>query len=174
MLYEAYVAPTRHLPQVMSPGLKRARAPYRTKNAILGISIFGVAAGIWAYSISAVKQDTFEDLDEEARALAQPGGANATSGITRAGGSAVGGGASSNIVTAGSNITSLQTTTTPLGVAAASKDHADASRRPPRGVIPALLDRTFPRLLDPATKTVIWGAPSVDALGQMGQKTRGF
>jgi cytochrome c oxidase assembly factor 3 len=158
----------------MSPGLKRARAPYRVKNAILGISIFGVATGIWAYSISAVKQDTFEDLDEEARALAQPGGANAVSGITRSGGSVVGGGASSNIVTAGGNITSLQTTATPLGAAAAVKDHADAARRSSRGIIPAVLDRTFPRLLDPTTKTLIWGAPSVDSPGQMGQKTRGF
>ena len=34
-----------------------------------GIAIASFAVGVWAYSIRAVKQDTFEDVDEEARAL---------------------------------------------------------------------------------------------------------
>ena len=53
----------------MSPGLKRAREPYRVKNAILGLTLGAFAVGIWAYSISAVKQDVFDDVDEEARAM---------------------------------------------------------------------------------------------------------
>ena len=53
----------------MSPGLKRAREPYRVKNAITGLTLGAFAVGIWAYSISAVKQDVFDDIDEEARAL---------------------------------------------------------------------------------------------------------
>jgi cytochrome c oxidase assembly factor 3 len=54
----------------MSPGLKRARAPFRVRNAITGTLIAAFAVTVWAYSISAVKQDNFDDVDEEARALA--------------------------------------------------------------------------------------------------------
>lgn len=53
----------------MSPGLKRARAPYRVKNAIVGVTLGAFSVAIWAYSISAVKQDVFDDVDEEARAM---------------------------------------------------------------------------------------------------------
>lgn len=55
--------------QTMSPGLKRAREPYRVKNAIMGLTLGAFAVGIWAYSINAVKQDVFDDIDEEARAM---------------------------------------------------------------------------------------------------------
>ncbi|KAG6812945.1 hypothetical protein H0H92_015265 [Tricholoma furcatifolium] len=57
----------------MSPGLQRARAPFRMRNAITGVVLGAFAAGVWAYSISAVKQDVFDDVDEEARALARTG-----------------------------------------------------------------------------------------------------
>jgi cytochrome c oxidase assembly factor 3 len=53
----------------MSPGLKRAREPYRVKNAIMGLTLGAFAVGIWAYSINAVKQDVFDDIDEEARTM---------------------------------------------------------------------------------------------------------
>lgn len=53
----------------MSPGLRRAREPYRVKNAIMGLTLGAFAVGIWAYSISAVKQDVFDDIDEEARTM---------------------------------------------------------------------------------------------------------
>ncbi|KAI0751057.1 hypothetical protein C8Q80DRAFT_1118954 [Daedaleopsis nitida] len=54
---------------VMSPGLQRARAPFRLRNALTGVALAGFAVGVWAYSIGAVKQDVFDDVDEEARAL---------------------------------------------------------------------------------------------------------
>ena len=53
----------------MSPGLRRAREPYRVKNAIMGLTLGAFAVAIWAYSINAVKQDVFDDVDEEARAM---------------------------------------------------------------------------------------------------------
>jgi cytochrome c oxidase assembly factor 3 len=53
----------------MSAGLKRAREPYRVRNAITGLTLAAIGVGIWAYSISAVKQDVFDDVDDEARAL---------------------------------------------------------------------------------------------------------
>src|ERR1700676_494750 len=57
----------------MSPGLQRARAPYRWKNAISGLILGAFGVGIWAYSINAVKQDVFDDVDEEARELRESG-----------------------------------------------------------------------------------------------------
>ena len=35
----------------------------------MGLTLGAFAVGIWAYSISAVKQDVFDDVDEEARAM---------------------------------------------------------------------------------------------------------
>ncbi|CAE6477266.1 unnamed protein product [Rhizoctonia solani] len=52
----------------MSPALKRARQPFALKNAITGTAIAAFAVGVWAYSISAVKQDNFDDIDAEANA----------------------------------------------------------------------------------------------------------
>lgn len=57
----------------MSAGLKRARRPYLVKNAVTGAILGAFAIGIWAYSIRAVKQDIFDDVDEEARVLAGTG-----------------------------------------------------------------------------------------------------
>lgn len=57
----------------MSQGLLRARAPYRVKNAITGLTISSFAVGVWLYSMSAVKQDNFDDVDEEARAMVMSG-----------------------------------------------------------------------------------------------------
>ncbi len=53
----------------MSPGLQRAREPFRLRNAITGVLLAGFTVGVWAYSIGAVKQDVFDDVDDEARAL---------------------------------------------------------------------------------------------------------
>jgi cytochrome c oxidase assembly factor 3 len=69
----------------MSPGMRRAREPFRIKNAITGVLLAAFGVGVWAYSISAVKQDIFDDVDEEAkelaaarrRSLAQQGGTKA-------------------------------------------------------------------------------------------------
>lgn len=68
--------------QTMSPGLKRAREPYRVKNAIMGLTLGAFAVGIWAYSISAVKQDVFDDVDEEARAMSATRTPDTTLGVS--------------------------------------------------------------------------------------------
>jgi cytochrome c oxidase assembly factor 3, fungi type len=57
----------------MSQGLIRAREPYRVKNMITGLAISSFAVGVWLYSIRAVRQDNFDDVDEEARAMARAG-----------------------------------------------------------------------------------------------------
>ena len=57
----------------MSAGLMRAREPYRVKNALTGLAIGSFIVGVWLYSMSAVKQDNFDDVDEEARAMVRGG-----------------------------------------------------------------------------------------------------
>ncbi|SGY73489.1 BQ5605_C005g03297 [Microbotryum silenes-dioicae] len=47
----------------ISEGLARARRPFRTQNAITGALIFGFATAVYLYSIRAVAQDDFSDLD---------------------------------------------------------------------------------------------------------------
>ena len=53
--------------------MKRAREPYRAKNALTGLAIGSFIVGVWLYSMSAVKQDNFDDVDEEARAMVRTG-----------------------------------------------------------------------------------------------------
>ena len=74
----------------MSPGLQRARAPFRVRNAITGLVLTGFAAGVWAYSISAVKQDDFSDIDEEAKALARASPAQQSSDVSSGAGAVTG------------------------------------------------------------------------------------
>ena len=50
-----------------SEGLKRARAPFRTKNVLTGALLVGFAGSIYSYSIRAVKQDDFSDLPNTGR-----------------------------------------------------------------------------------------------------------
>ncbi|KAK3695453.1 hypothetical protein B0T22DRAFT_478115 [Podospora appendiculata] len=45
-----------------SPALIRARRPYLLKNALLGAGITAFAFGIYAYTLTVVGQDEFEDV----------------------------------------------------------------------------------------------------------------
>ena len=136
----------------MSPGLLRAREPYRVKNAITGIALGAFAVGIWAYSLSAVRQDVFDDVDEEARAM------------QRAGTKPVG------TIEEGQH----KISDTPGMSASAAATVGDASSAPttarkslpPRGLLQHL-DARFPRLLDPNRKTLVYGAPPVDDIGKI-------
>jgi len=136
----------------MSPGLKRAREPYRVRNAIMGMTLAALGVGIWAYSISAVKQDVFDDVDEEARALAASG---STSGMR-------------------SLVDDQKVSESPLVVAPVSDSRSadvQVDAHPPvsvgKGLLVKLLDRPSPWLLDPVQKTLVWGAPSVDNLDRI-------
>ncbi|KAF8165726.1 hypothetical protein B0H34DRAFT_671502 [Crassisporium funariophilum] len=157
----------------MSPGLKRAREPYRVKNALVGLALGAFAVGVWAYSISAVKQDIFDDVDEEARAMG-------------ASGASVGGGLA--VVTAGSvgapfapaggvgvdEKATVETRAgagkTEVGLGKPGKTTVGervAEGRPGRKGVLQHLEQRYPRLLDPERKTLVWGAPPVDDLGKM-------
>ncbi|KAH0840166.1 hypothetical protein J3R83DRAFT_1149 [Lanmaoa asiatica] len=128
----------------MSPGLLRARAPFRLQNAITGLVLAGFATAVWTYSIRAVKQDDFSDVDEEAREMMK--GKQQTEA----------GDAVSRERTSGEGVEGLLNSTLVLG-----------SQARPRGVLAPVLDRAFPGLLDPVRKTLVWGAPPVDDLGRV-------
>lgn len=140
--------------QLMSPGLQRAREPFRVRNAVTGTLLLAFAAGVWAYSVSAVKQDVFDDIDEEARQLARERER-----------SLEGREAERKLAEGAAKIESAP--------AAAVVQQAGV---PPsmagRGLLAPLLARRFPGLLDPATKTLVWGAPSVDSIGKLGDGRR--
>lgn len=57
---------SRVLFQGISPSLQRARRPFAVRNAITGVVIGAFVTSVWAYSISAVKQDNFDDVDATA------------------------------------------------------------------------------------------------------------
>jgi len=139
----------------MSPGLMRAREPYRVKNAITGIALGAFAVGIWAYSLSAVRQDVFDDVDEEARAM------------QRAGTKPVG-----TVEEGQHNVSDAlgmsASTTTTMGNASPAIPVPPTVRNslPHRGLLQQL-DAKFPRLLDPDRKTLVYGAPPVDDIGKI-------
>lgn len=148
----------------MSPGLKRAREPFRIRNAVVGVGLFAFAVGVWAYSISAVKQDVFDDVDEEARALAQ---AREKSLEEQEAERRVIGALASESTTAAARTAAAVATNVTNPVASAVSVAAAG-----RGILPPIADRYFPRLLDPSTKTLVWGAPSVDSVGKLSDRIR--
>lgn len=141
----------------MSPGLLRAREQYRVKNALTGTFITAFIVGVYWYSIMAVKQDDFTDVDEEARAMfadsRRP--TNTTEGIASAARTST-----PNVpapIPSGNNIGSSGT--------------QSASRlSEPRGVLSPWLERMHPGLVDPQRKTFVWGAPPVDAIGKISDR----
>ncbi|KAF4575254.1 hypothetical protein EYR40_005010 [Pleurotus pulmonarius] len=136
---------------LMSPGLKRAREPFKYRNAFTGLILGGFVVGVWAYSISAVKQDVFDDIDEEAREMVQPTGA-----------------ANAATADAEKSPTPSVPTATPTIVTAPQVPLPDVrSGAPPRGILAKFLETRYPAVLDPNHKTLVWGAPSVDAPGRI-------
>lgn len=134
----------------MSPGLLRARAPFRLQNALTGLVLAGFATAVWAYSIRAVKQDDFSDVDEEAREMMNVGAEGQNASLS----------ASPLIEVASGRGTSL-------GPDLAGVHIQSQSQSRPRGVLAPMLDRAFPRLLDPTRKTLVWGAPPIGDLGRV-------
>jgi cytochrome c oxidase assembly factor 3 len=137
----------------MSPGLQRARAPYFWKNAISGLILGAAGVGIWAYSISAVKQDVFDDVDEEARELRESGVVlRSLEDEERDWKKAAAGAHGDELI---------------LEKIVHEPDDVKGCDVPTRGMLVQFLDTSFPRLLDPERKTLVWGAPPVDNIGSM-------
>lgn len=133
----------------MSPGLLRARKQYLLQNVVTGVLVTAFVAGVYAYSINAVKQDVFDDIDEEAKAL----GAIPPSHHSQT-----------------STTVPLQskTTATPVTSQGAPRSPGRNPNAHPKGVVAAYLDRHYPQALDPTRKTLVWGAPPLDNIGKIG------
>lgn len=153
----------------MSPGLLRARAPFRVRNAITGVTIAALVVGVWAYSIAAVRQDSFADVDEEARILAASGSTHNIKSIE------------DEEKAKAATILPVLTPPTPLNASFVQPQHPATVTpvvtplpelvRRPKGVLSPLLEKYHPRLLDPMNKTLVWGAPPVDRVGHLGDQT---
>ncbi|KAJ7450473.1 hypothetical protein FB451DRAFT_1527646 [Mycena latifolia] len=170
-LVHALLARARPLTLVLALGAclpASARAPYRAKNALVGGALLAFVAGVFAYALAAVKQDTFEDLDDAARRAAmntederramQMAAAHATAGA----GGANGMGATT---TKEAPRPARLSERTPGGAAApipaSTLAPVEKEKPTPHGVFPALLERRAPWLLNPTQKTLVWGAPPV-------------
>ncbi|KIY51639.1 hypothetical protein FISHEDRAFT_5688, partial [Fistulina hepatica ATCC 64428] len=148
----------------MSPGLLRARAPYRLRNAITGVALLAFCVGVYAYSLRAVSQDTFEDLDEEARHLAETGVMSQVTTLEDEQRRKQAATTSKSDVKAQ---TALSATILPSASATSpGLGSTTGGSVRPKGVLAKLLEQ-HPGTLDPGNKTLVWGAPSVDTLGSV-------
>lgn len=119
----------------------------------MGLTLGAFALAIWAYSISAVRQDVFDDVDEEARAMS-----TTTTPETK-----------SDLGVVSPEATGSRTISPPLianSVILEEVAKAEARSMSKRGVLHHL-DKRFPWLLDPERKTLVWGAPPVDNIGKI-------
>lgn len=121
-------------------------------------SIFVV--GVWAYSISAVKQDVFDDVDAEARALS-PATRAATESVEdreRATKQAL-----AKIAATAPERRPKFNKQNPTGSPLPAKEHT--------GVLGRVLGDRYPWLYDPS-KGLVYGAPPVDNIGRMSESRR--
>jgi len=147
----------------MSPGLKRAREPFKYRNALTGLILASFVVGVWAYSISAVKQDDFADVDEEARALAQS--------RENAKGKSKEGIPSTEALEASKQAVSAGIVPVQL-VPVSTIPEAKVSGVRPRGLVTAAIAERYPGIFDPSSRTLVWGAPPVDNVGKIGTRSR--
>lgn len=131
----------------MSPGLLRAREQYRVPNAITGVAISAFIVGVYYYSIMAVRQETFEDVDDEVRAMFAEGRRE------------------------GMKVKEVATSAAPEPATVTPPQPPAISSS--RGILSPVLSRALPGLVDPASKTLVWGAPPVDAVGKLSDRRRG-
>ena len=115
---------------------------------------------MWAYSISAVKQDVFDDVDEEARAL------NAATNERPLPGP-------SHRLAGAAGVVAGDTPRETERAAVLPVREAHLSSRP-RGLLLAALGDRLPWLFEPIHKTMVWGAPPVDHIGRIEDKVSVF
>lgn len=116
--------------------------------------------GVWAYSISAVKQDVFDDVDAEARALS-PATRAATESVEdreRAMKQAL-----AKIAATAPERRPKINKQNPTGTPLPAKEHV--------GILGRVLGDRYPWLYDPS-KSLVYGAPPVDNIGRMSESRR--
>ncbi|KAJ8087071.1 hypothetical protein PM082_005898 [Marasmius tenuissimus] len=167
----------------MSPGLRRARQPFLVRNIITGLVLGSFAVGVYTYSIRAVRQDDFDDLDDEAKAKIEKERLERERERIVMGALSVDEEKEAMDKAAGvvvDRVRELGTTPTTLGdmdVARSIVDEIVTEHVPKTApsstkglLVGSRLDTRFPWLLDPVGKTMVWGAPPVDRLGSAWQR----
>ncbi len=145
----------------VSEGLKRARRPFRTRNFITGSLITAFAASVYFYSIRAVAQDDFSDLDQpvdedlrrSVRSIEDEKRAKEALVAERL--SVVGGPASSTAASAG--VVEAVNPVEALPLISTSK----------KSGILGLVQGAFGG--KGAESKIVWGAPNVDRVGRIGE-----
>ncbi|KAJ3923762.1 hypothetical protein F5877DRAFT_30877 [Lentinula edodes] len=142
----------------MSPGLKRARAPFLVRNTLTGVLLGAFAVGVYTYSIRAVRQDDFADIDDETNAQREKERLAQLEKMRRE---------SATVLTVGEEKDVMERAAKAV---AREINGAMATQRSRRGVLVGLLDKTLPGALDPTKKTLVWGAPDVDNIGRVSSR----
>ncbi|GAA5868913.1 hypothetical protein JCM3774_006789 [Rhodotorula dairenensis] len=148
----------------VSEGLKRARRPFRTRNFITGGVITAFAFSVYMYSIRAVAQDDFSDLDqpvsEEQRRLAR------SIEDERRDREAV---VADRLAIRPAG-TPLAASSAPVSAAAPGAVAAGVAPAPVAGPPTSVFDRLRGTFGGRGTDSaLVWGAPPVDRLGRIGE-----
>ncbi|GAW00842.1 mitochondrion protein [Lentinula edodes] len=167
----------------MSPGLKRARAPFLVRNTLTGVLLGAFAVGVYTYSIRAVRQDDFADIDDETNAQREKERLAQLEKMRRESATVLTVGEEKDVMERAAkavareiNGASLDTSVDETSSSRASQPQSSpvltavATQRSRRGVLVGLLDKTLPGALDPTKKTLVWGAPDVDNIGRVSSR----
>ncbi|WVN88515.1 uncharacterized protein L203_103726 [Cryptococcus depauperatus CBS 7841] len=145
----------------MSSSLKRARKPFILTNALIGGTIVAFAAGVYAYSISAVQQDDFSDVADLLPPLEERSNIKSIEDEAREKQLSLGSALStSNGLPRSSAIPNRPIETT-------TADGPGGWRIKRLGDIEWIRTKG---LVDPQGNVLVWGAPNVDDIGRMGDE----
>jgi len=154
----------------MSAALQRARRPFRVRNTLVGLGVAAFAAGAYTYSISAVKQEDFSDIDILAPAVADRAAIKSIEDEQKEKQElkALGAAAVSKAMASGdqrSGILQPAASSTPDFVAPSV---LDAATNPSSKTVRGFLSDIVPSAArHPTEGTLVWGAPNVDKVGTM-------
>lgn len=141
--------------QGMSRGMRRAREVYLLRNTLTGIALLSFITGVYVYAISSVKQESFDDVDEMALVASM----NASKSAPATAPTSTTPAAAASLAAIESRPASTSTSVSPLPLRQGA----------PRGLLPRLLGSRFPSLLDPQSKTLVFGAPPLDRPSRWGE-----
>ncbi|WVR03129.1 hypothetical protein IAU60_000119 [Kwoniella sp. DSM 27419] len=171
----------------MSPSLNRARKPFVLTNVLIGSTLFAFAVGVYWYSISAVKQDDFSDVEdllpplEERRKLQSIEDEQRASGSLQSIASALPMGGSRPATplpyaTSTGSSPSKQIPQQPDVVGSAGPLATGPSQTGGRWGIRRLGELEWVRkrgLVDPKGNLLVWGAPDVERIGTITADVKG-
>lgn len=162
----------------MSPGMKRAREPFFVRNTITGILLGVFVVGVYSYSIRAVRQDDFGDIDDETKAQREAARDTQLEKMKRESATVLTVGEEQDVMERAARAVAKGINSTRSAVPADETSSLGASTSSPvlaelesrrKGVLVGLLEKT-PGILDPKRKTLVWGAPDVDNIGRVASR----